>query len=92
MHEASIQGFVRTILIFVIIYYAVKIIGRYVFPLVVKRFVGKFEQKIKDQQEQYSPESDKKVGETTIDKTSVKNTKESNKVGEYVDFEEMDDE
>jgi len=91
MHEASVQGFVRTILIFVIIYYAVKIIGRFVFPLVIKRFMGKFEQRVKDQQAQNSPRNDEKIGETTIDKTSVKNTKESNSVGEYVDFEEVDD-
>lgn len=91
MQEASVQGFVRTIFIFIIIYYAVKIIGRFVFPLIVKRFVGKFEQKVKDQQAQNSPRNDEKIGETTIDKTSVKNTKESNAVGEYVDFEEMDE-
>lgn len=91
MHEASVQGFVRTILIFIIIYYAVKIIGRFVFPLVVKRFMGKFEQRVKDQQAQNSPRNDENIGETTIDKTSVKNTKESNSVGEYVDFEEVDE-
>ena len=91
MHEASVQGFVRTILIFVIIYYAVKIIGRFVFPLVVKRFMGKFEQRVRDQQQQKSPREDKKVGETTIDKTTIKGSKESNSVGEYVDFEEVDE-
>ncbi|MFK5879718.1 MAG: DUF4834 domain-containing protein [Flavobacteriaceae bacterium] len=91
MHEASVQGFVRTIFIFIIIYYAVKIIGRFVFPLVIKRFMGKFEQKFRDQQEQNSPKSDERVGETTIDKTSVKSSKESNAVGEYVDFEEVDE-
>lgn len=91
MHEASIQGLFRTILIFILIYYAVKIIGRFVFPLVVKRFMGNLEEKMKNQQQQYSPEKDEKVGETIIDKTSVKNTKESNAVGEYVDFEEVDE-
>lgn len=91
MHEASVQGFVRTILIFIIIYYAVKLIGRFVAPLIVKRFVGKFEQRVKNQQEQNSPRDDEKVGETTIDKTSIKSSKESNSVGEYVDFEEVDE-
>ncbi|MDC9723254.1 MAG: DUF4834 domain-containing protein [Urechidicola sp.] len=91
MHEASVQGFVRTILIFIIIYYAVKIIGRFVAPLIFKWFVGKFEQRVKDQQQQNSPRNDEKVGETTIDKTSIKSTKESNSVGEYVDFEEVDE-
>ncbi len=91
MQEASIPGLARTLLIFVIIYYAIKIIGRYVFPLVIKRFMGKFEQKIRDQQQQQSNQDDVKVGETIIDKTTVKNTKESNTVGEYVDYEEVDE-
>jgi len=91
MQEAGIQGFVQTIIFFIIAYYAVKLIGRFVFPLVIKRFMGKFEQRVKDQQAQNSPQSNEKVGETTIDKTSVKNTKESNTIGEYVDFEEVDE-
>ncbi len=91
MHEASVQGFVRTILIFIIIYYAVKLIGRFVAPLIFKRFVGKFEERVRNQQQQNSAKSDEKIGETTIDKTSVKSSKESNTVGEYVDFEEVDE-
>ena len=91
MHEASVIGFARTILIFILIYYAVKIIGKFVFPLIFKRFVGKFEQRVRDQQEQNSTSSNENVGETVVDKNSVKSTKESNSIGEYVDFEEVDD-
>jgi len=91
MYEASVQGLLRTILIFVIIYYAVKLIGRFVFPLFIKRFVSKFEQRVKEQQGQNNPRNDIKVGETVIDKTTVKRTKENNDIGEYVDFEEVDE-
>lgn len=78
----------RTIFIILLVYYGLKIIGRFAFPLIIKRFVSKFEEKVNNQQTNTNPNV--KVGETIIDKKPV-STKESNKdVGEYVDFEEVD--
>ncbi len=90
MQEASVQGFLRTILIILLVYYALKIIGRIVFPMFFKRFVGKFEERVRNQQQQQSQSKKHEVGETVIDR-KPQSSKESNKeVGEYVDFEEVD--
>lgn len=91
MQEASFLGILRTILIIMLVYYVLKLIGRYVFPIFFKKMVKNFEKKVKEQQGFQQPVDKTKVGETTIDKKPLQ-TKESNKnVGEYVDYEDVDD-
>jgi hypothetical protein len=82
----------RTILIIILVYYGFKIIGRIVFPMFIKRFVGKFEERVRNQQEQRdsSQKSDQKVGETTIDKKGGSDKESNNSVGEYVDYEDIE--
>ena len=90
MQEASLTGLFRTLLIIFMVYYALKIIGRLVFPMVFKSFVGKFEERVRKQQQQQEPQTNEKIGETIIDKKPT-TPKESNKdVGEYVDYEELE--
>ena len=93
MQYASVTGFIRTILILLLIYYGIKLLTRLFAPFLIKyvtkkaqqRFGGEFEQF----QKQHQREKYKKEGEITIDK--VPNTKTSNKdVGEYIDYEEID--
>ena len=85
------MGLLRTILIILIVYYAFKLIGRYILPMFVKRMVDNVEKKYKDQQQNYSRDENAKVGETVIDK-KPSHTKGSNKdVGDYVDYEEIND-
>jgi hypothetical protein len=85
------MGLLRTIAIILIVYYAFKLIGRYVLPLFVKRMVDNVEKKYKDQQQNFSQDENAKVGETVIDKKPSQ-TKGSNKdVGDYVDYEEIND-
>ncbi len=82
------MGFIRTIVIIMLVYYGFKIVARYAFPFFIKRFMGKMEDKFKQQQE-FNKKEDLNIGETIIDKKP--NNKTSNKnVGEYVDFEEVD--
>jgi hypothetical protein len=84
------MGLLRTIAIIIIIYYAIKIVGRYIMPIFIKKVVSNVEKKYKQQQEQQEPEG--KVGETIIEKKPPK-VKESNKsVGDYVDYEDVNDE
>lgn len=85
------MGLLRTIAILIIIYYAIKIIGRYIMPLFIKKVVSNVEKKYREQQQkQQEPEG--KVGETIIEKKAPK-VKESNKnVGDYVDYEDVTDE
>lgn len=76
-----------------LVYYAFKFFSRYIAPIFLKKVIDNVEKKYKAQQKQQNHRQDEnvKVGETVIDrKPSVK--KESNKdVGEYVDYEELND-
>lgn len=86
------MGLLRTLLILIIVYYVFKFLGKYIFPLFIKKVVSNAEKKFREQQQQtYSNSSSNqgKVGETVIDKKPA-NYKEGNKkVGDYVDYEEI---
>lgn len=88
------MGLLRTLAFIVIIYYAIKFIGRYILPLFVGKIVDNVEKKMKEQQQQYQDRQEKstgKVGETVIAK-KPSDYKEGNKsVGDYVDYEEVKD-
>ncbi|TGV01599.1 DUF4834 family protein [Flavivirga rizhaonensis] len=89
---ASVTGFVRMILIILLIYFGIKILSRLFAPFLVKYVAKKAEQRFGGQFGQFrnqQQEKPKKEGEVTIDK--VPKTKTSNKnVGDYVDYEEID--
>ncbi len=90
MVEASVQGFLRTILILILVYYALKWLGRLLFPVLFQKAMKNFEEKARQQQDQTTSSDNVKEGETVIDRRP-KPQRESNKdVGEYVDFEEID--
>jgi len=91
MQEASIPGFLRMILIIMLVYYGIKFIGRYILPIFLKKMVNNFESKIKQQQGYQSPPEQAKEGETVIDKKPPLQKESNKKVGEYIDYEEVDD-
>ena len=85
---ASVPGFLRTILIILLIYYGIKVLSRLFAPFLMKFVAKKAEQRF-GSQFNAKEEPQKKEGEVTIDK--VPNTKSSNKnVGDYIDYEEID--
>lgn len=86
------MGLLKTIGILIIIYYLFKFFSRYIAPIFLKKVVNNMEEKMRKQQEQQQPNrTEGNVGETVIDK-KVSATKESNKsVGDYVDYEEIND-
>ena len=90
LQQASVTGFLRMVLIILLIYYGVKILSRLFAPLLIKYVAKKAEQKFGGPfQQRYQQETPKKEGEVTIDK--MPNSKSTNKdVGEYVDYEEID--
>lgn len=89
---ASVTGFVRMILIILLIYFGIKILSRLFAPFLMKYVAKKAEQRFGEQFGQprrQKQENTKKEGEITIDK--IPKTKTSNKnVGDYVDYEEID--
>ncbi len=82
------MGLIRTIVIIMLVYYGLKIVSRYAFPFFIKRFMGKMENKFREQQG-FNNEEDINIGETVIDK-KPNNRTSNNDVGEYVDYEEVE--
>lgn len=83
------MGLLRTILIILTFYYVFKLISRYVLPFFLKRYINKVQDRAR-QQYQNQQEPTVKVGETVIDKKPLNTNQSNNKVGEYVDYEEVD--
>ncbi|WP_417360274.1 DUF4834 family protein [Galbibacter sp.] len=87
---------IRTILIIILVYYGFKILSRLFAPYLMKyaskKMGEKFEQQYKAQQQQNQRNTSKyKEGETVIDKKpQSSNSNSSNKVGEYIEFEEIE--
>ena len=85
-------GFLRTVFILILAYYGIKLIGRYIFPVFFQKLVKNMERKVREQQGHQEPEENINVGETTIEKTPNKMNIKNKNVGEYVDYEEVEDE
>lgn len=82
------MGFIKFIIIAAGIYYLLKLIIRAMFPFLVQKTFDKIQKEAQQRQQQ----STKKEGEVTIEKISD-NAGNPNKkdVGDYVDFEEVDE-
>ncbi|GEQ86496.1 hypothetical protein ULMS_20040 [Patiriisocius marinistellae] len=85
------ETLLRTLLIILIAYYALKLIIKFATPYFLKYIQKKMGQRMEGffgNMEQ--PQKQQEEGKITIDKVPSKNSKNSNVVGEYVDFEEID--
>lgn len=92
LQYASLTGFLRTILIILLVWYGIRILSRIFAPILMRYVAKKAEQKFGGQFNQYQqPEpKKKKEGEISIDKMPNEKTSSNKKVGEYVDYEEID--
>ena len=87
LQTASIIGFLRTILIFILVYTIFKYVMRLLAPFIVKSIAKKAEAHFRNQSAPKPPTQ--KEGEISIDK--MPNSKTSNNdVGEYVDYEDVE--
>ncbi len=84
----AITGFVRTLLVILLIWYAIKLVTRYIFPALlnktVKNMQSRMEEQIRDRQRNLHKE-----GEVTVDRQTRSRNSPPNE-GEYVDFEEVE--
>jgi len=81
------MAFIKFIIIAVGVYYLLKWIIKAIFPFLVQKTFTKMQEQANKQQQQT-----KKEGEVTIEKTSDKTGNPHKKdVGDYVDFEEVDE-
>jgi hypothetical protein len=94
IQEASVMGLLRTVLIILLIYFGLKILARIFAPLLLRFVAKKAEQKFGEQfggfKNQANQEKRQKEGETVIDKMPNQNKSSNSKVGEYIDYEELD--
>ena len=93
MQQAELMGFLRTLLIILIVYHSFRFLARIFAPLLLKKVVGNMQAKAKKQNQQKNQQTENsstKEGETIIDKNPNSKTQGNNSVGEYVDFEEID--
>ena len=84
------MSFLRFILLFLIIYYLFKVITRIFAPILMKRFANKMQDRF-NQHYQHQKEPFQQEGEVTIEKTHNSIKKQSKNIGEYVDFEEVEE-
>ncbi len=80
----------KIILLIMLIYYGIKFIGRYLIPIFFQKVVKNAEEKFR-QQQGFQDYKSTKEGETTIDVKPNEKGKSNNSVGEYIDYEEIDD-
>ena len=85
MHTASIPGFIRTILIIILIYYAFKLLARIFLPFLMRKMMQKAGENLQKQAEYFQQQQNQ---QPTPPKQEMPKSK--NQVGEYVDFEEVD--
>ena len=84
------MGFLRTILIIMLIYYGIKFLGRLLAPILLKRFTKKMQERF-NQQYQNPQNPPQEEGKVTIEKTNTSTTTQLDDVGDYVDFEEIEE-
>lgn len=87
------MGFLRTILIIVLVYYALKILGRLFAPQLFRYAAKKTEKHFREQFGGFpgnDPANLKQDGDVIIKEKSSKKSASKEKVGEYIDFEEIE--
>ncbi|RVT71376.1 DUF4834 family protein [Flavobacterium sufflavum] len=93
MQEASFTGFIRTLFIIISFYYIFRFLAKLFLPVLVKKVVEKAGENLHQQQQRQYQDSwqNTREGETSIYNTqNVKKPRETKKVGDYVDYEEID--
>ncbi|MCW2119735.1 DUF4834 family protein [Flavobacterium sp. 7A] len=93
METASFMGFIRTLFYILAFYYVFKFLVKLFLPLVLKKVVEKAGANF-DQQQQRTQDTSWNKTQSSNDiyyqPTNSKNPKETKKVGDYVDYEEID--
>ncbi|MDQ5928590.1 MAG: hypothetical protein QG594_364 [Bacteroidota bacterium] len=93
MQTASFVGIIRTLFYIMAFYYVIKFLARLFMPLIMRKVVEKAGQSFKNQQ-QYTQDNSwsKAQSQDEILYQTPKSDKprETKKVGDYVDYEEID--
>ncbi len=93
MQTAGFSTVLDTIFVIIAFYYIFKFLARLFLPLLVKKVVQKAGENFQNQQQYSQDNSWKKTpnnDEIIYNTTNAKNPRETKKVGDYVDYEEID--
>jgi hypothetical protein len=97
METASFTGLIKTLFYFAAAYYVIKFLARLLFPIVIRKVVSKAEESFKQHyqsQQQNDPQNTQQNrttrDEIVSDTATSNNPKSTKKVGEYVDYEEIE--
>ena len=97
MQTASFSGFIKAIFYMIAFYYIFKFLARLFLPLLVKKAVEKAGESFQQQQQQQYQRAQQTTWKKTpnndeiiIDTANSKNPRETKKIGDYVDYEEID--
>ena len=83
-------GLIKFIFWFFFISYLLKILARIFAPLLMKRFADKMQERF-NQQYQNHQNPTQEEGKVTLEKTNTSIKTKSDDVGDYVDFEEVEE-
>ena len=92
MDQASFQSFIRTIIIVILVYYLLKFAFKLLAPYLLKKAVDKVNHNFQQQQQAYQNQytNNQSASSFNDDVKQNKVPKEKTKVGEYIDFEEIE--
>ncbi|UOK41319.1 MULTISPECIES: DUF4834 family protein [Flavobacterium] len=87
METASFTGLIKALFWILFIYYALKFVMRLLAPYFLQQVVKKAEENFKQQQQNYQQQYSQA---NTQSSSQAEMPKERKKVGEYIDFEEIE--
>lgn len=82
----------QTILVLILVYYGIKLLSKWLAPKLFNYAMKKTQERFGQQFGQYQDfrKEPDNTGKTTVSKKPFKKSNPSKKVGEYIDFEEID--
>ena len=92
MQTASFSGLIETIFYIVAFFYVFKFLARLFLPMIVKKVVQKAGENFQQQYQSGNFQNNATSNKDEIDNSASKSAKprETKKVGDYVDYEEID--
>lgn len=84
METASFSGIIRTLILLILIYYAIRFLFRIFAPVILQQVVKKAERSFYEQQQNRQNTQQQPFNTNTF------RPKEKKKVGEYIDYEEIE--
>ncbi|MGK4568785.1 DUF4834 family protein [Flavobacterium sp. 3HN19-14] len=90
MQEANFEGLLKAIFYIIVFIYVFKFLARLLLPVVVKKVVQKAEQSFHQQYGGFQQQTQYAQDEIIVDTAKSSKPRETKKVGEYVDYEEIE--